>query len=280
MQSKVVNRLLCVMFIAISLLLVSCGGKGISIAAYKGKSAQKVYKLGKHFLKKQGYKDAIAAFESLNAQYPFSKYSESGNLNLMYAYYEYGEPELALVIINRFLQLYPHSEHADYAYYVKGVIEFENHRNILQKYLPYKMSEHDDEHHILAFNTFKQLVKEYPKSKYAKDAIKRMLFIRDSVASHVVSIAKFYFDRKAYIAAIARAKEVIQHYEHTPAVKDALRIMLKSYRKLGLTKLADTTEKVWKVNFTKPAYKQHHVSTSSIKQQDLPKPAMISSKVK
>lgn len=201
------------------------------------------------------YKDSIEKFEALDARYPFGDYAEKGQLYSIYAYYESDQIPEALLASERFIHLHPDSAHVDYAYFMKGVLNYQQNLGIFDKYFTANLASRDLSSARTSFVDFTVLVNDYPKSVYRDPAIEYMTYLRNLMANQQVQIAQFYFDRKAYLAAIERANIVITQYQGAPAVKPALRIAMQSYKKLHLDDLAQVYQQVFNDNFT---YKSSH----------------------
>lgn len=240
-------NLLGLIFLGLSL----AGCASTETDPYEGMPAEKIYTIGKQAMDNESYYRARGAFESLNAQYPFESFSEQADLDLIYADYASGESALALAQAARFLRVYPASKHVDYAYYMIGVIDFENGRSFIQRYFPYNMSEHDAVNYHNAYASFYKIVTTYPNSPYAPDARRRMLYLRNTLAQFEMNTAEFYYTRGAYLAALDRAKIVFLHYPHAPQVKAAMTMMANCYDKLSLPKPAENMRKAIEINSKK-----------------------------
>ena len=155
---------------------------------------------------------------------------------------------MAIANAERFQRLYPQSPHMDYALYLQGVVQFNQNGTWLSKKMQVNPAEENTDSLKNAFVAFNQLVKLYPKSRYAPDALKRLYYIRNVIARHQMIIARYYFKRKAYVAAANRAGFIVQHYSGTDSTADALAMLVKSYRHLNLPKLANTTYAILKQN--------------------------------
>lgn len=210
--------------------------------------APKIYAKGHAYLKKGDYNDAITAYESLNSQYPFDSASKNGDLELIYAYYLSGDPALSLAASSRYIKLYPNDPNAAYAYYMAGVVEFNNGRGFLERYLPYQMSQHQSDNYSAAFSSFNQVVTLFPNSAYVEDSRRRMVYLNNTEADHDLSVAEFYFDQKAYVASATRAESVIIHYPNTPAALSAMKLLADSYHKLDLNDLAQSANNYYQAN--------------------------------
>ncbi|WP_119342651.1 outer membrane protein assembly factor BamD [Facilibium subflavum] len=234
--------------------LSGCASTDNKPLPYQGESAQYIYAKGHEQVQDADYYKAIATFRSLNSQYPFGKYTERGNLDLIYAYYQDDQPEMALGLANQFIKVYPSSKHLGYVYYMMGVINFDNGRGFLQRYLPYDMSLHDPQAYLQAFRELKRAVELNPKASYVSDAKRRMVYINNMVGRYQYNIAEFYFDREAYVAAINRAKVVIEEYPQSNAVEDAIVLMVKAYDILKMPELSQKYLDLLKLNYPNDAY--------------------------
>ncbi len=188
-------------------------------------------------------------FEKLEARFPFSPYSQQAQINSAYCYWKAQEQTQALVAIDRFIKLHQGSENLDYAYYLKGLITFNDDLGWLGKFTGQDLSERDPKAAKEAFESFKVVVERFPNSKYAPDSLDRMRYIVNSLAEADVIVARFYYQRGAYLASANRAQLVIRDYDRAPAVEEALYILTKSYEKLGMVQLSNDTARVFKLNF-------------------------------
>jgi outer membrane protein assembly factor BamD len=188
-------------------------------------------------------------FEKLEARFPFSPYSQQAQINAAYCYWKAQEQTQALVAIDRFIKLHQGSPSLDYAYYLKGLITFNDDLGWLGKFTGQDLSERDPKAAKEAFESFKVVVERFPDSKYAPDALDRMRYIVNSLAEADVIVARFYYQRGAYLAAANRAQLVIRDYDRAPAVEEALYILTKSYEKLGMVQLSNDSARVFKLNF-------------------------------
>ena len=188
-------------------------------------------------------------FEKLEARFPFGPYSQQAQINAAYCYWKAQEQTQALVAIDRFIKLHQGSPSLDYAYYLKGLITFNDDLGWLGKFTGQDLSERDPKAAKEAFESFKVVVERFPNSKYAPDALDRMRYIVNSLAEADVLVARFYYQRGAYLAAANRAQLVIRDYDRAPAVEEALYILTKSYEKLGMTQLSNDSARVFKLNF-------------------------------
>src|SRR5690606_19496743 len=170
-------------------------------------------------------------------------------LDLMYAYYKNREPEAAIDQADQFIRENPAHPRVDYAYYIKGLVQFERNPNFLERWVNADLSQRPPIDARTSFQSSQTLVQRFPDSEYAADARQRMIFLRNRLASYEVYVAGHYLERGAYVGAINRAKYTIENYDGSPQVGEALAIMAESYRRLGMTDLAADTEKVLAENF-------------------------------
>ncbi len=214
-----------------------------------GWSADQMYAAAKEALKDDDYGTAIRYYELLEARYPFQAHAQQALLESIYAYHKFNEPESAIVAADRFIQQYPRHEHIDYAYYMKGLVNFQMNEGLLDRFLPLDKTQRDQSVSAHAFQDFSELIRRFPNSQYAEDARQRMLYLRNSTAQYEVNVAQFYMVRGAYLAAANRAKNVVETFQRTPAVPDALAIMVKAYRIMQMDELADSSLAVLKLNY-------------------------------
>lgn len=241
--------------ILLSLILSAC-----SIFKDKDKldpnaSAKTLYSQAKKELDAGNYEKAIKRYEALQARYPYGKYSQQAGLELAYAYYKYDEPEPAIAAADRFIKLYPTHPHVDYAYYLKGLVNFKDKTNFLERlFRSYDFSDRDPSAAVESYDAFRELVQRFPDSDYAEDARLRMNFVLEALAVHEIKVAQWYMKINAYVAAVNRASYVINHYKRTPSVEDALGLMGIAYTKMGMPTLANDSLRILKLNFPESRY--------------------------
>lgn len=208
----------------------------------------KLYELGREALEREHYETAIRHFENLSARFPFGEYAQQAQLDTAYAYYMFNEPESAISAAELFIRNYPRHPDVDYAYYLRGLANFDQTRAFLDDLMKEDPARRDPRTAIESFRHFAELVRRYPDSPYAADAVQRMTHLRNYLARHELHVADFYMRRKAYIAAVSRARHVIENYPGTPAATSALDVMARAYDALGLTDLAADTRRVMAAN--------------------------------
>jgi outer membrane protein assembly factor BamD len=254
--STAFQRALGGVLLAATLALGGCGILPEVQDETAGWSAQKLYAEAKDNLNSGNYERAVKLFETLESRYPFGRYAQQAQLEVAYAYYKDNEPISAIAACDRFIKLHPNHPNVDYAYYLKGLANFNDNLGLLGSLVDQDMSERDPRAARDAFVAFKELVTRFPDSKYAPDATARMKYLVNALASNEVHVAKYYLKRRAWVAAANRAKEVLKTYPDAPAVEEALAIMMVAYKELGLTDLRNDAERVLKLNFPNSRYVQ------------------------
>lgn len=231
------------------LLLNGCATQDLGPDAYKNMTAQEILRDGEQQLEKSNYKDALKRFEAIDALYPFAKEAQQSQLNSIYAYYKADEIESAIASADRYIHLYPMGMNTDYAYYMKGIINYDKGKSWLSKWKPSATDKHDLSNVQKAFTAFNDLVTLFPKSKYTPDAYQHMLQARNYIAQYELNVADFYFKRKAYVASANRAEYVVRHYPQSLQVLPALKIMYQSYTLLGAKDQANKVLQIIKTNY-------------------------------
>jgi outer membrane protein assembly factor BamD len=220
----------------------------------KGWSAQKLYSEAKTEMADGNYEKAIKLFESLEARYPYGRYAQQAQLEVAYAYFKQGEPVSAVAASDRFIKLHPNHPNVDYAYYLKGLANFNEDLGILGAIGGQDLTERDPKAARESFEAFKELVTRLPNSKYTPDALARMKYLANALASHEVHVARYYVRRGAFVAAANRAQYALEHYPQAPATEEALALMVKSYNALGINALRDDALRVLNRNFPNSKY--------------------------
>jgi outer membrane protein assembly factor BamD len=211
--------------------------------------ATKFRSQAKKAVDKGNWEKAIKIYEALEARFPFGPESAQTQLDIAYAYYKNSDPESAIAAADRFIKLNPRSPNVDYAYYLKGLVNYNRDIGFIQRFIPTDSAQRDPGSARNAYDIFSELVRRYPDSKYAADSRKRMIALKNNLAMHEVHVAKYYIKRRAYVAAANRAAFVVEKYQRTPAVPYALLIMQEAYTKLDLPDLAKGAAKVYELNF-------------------------------
>lgn len=197
---------------------------------------------------------AIQMLEMLESRYPFGPQAVQVQLDLIYVYYKQSNSEKALASIDRFLRLNPTHSDIDYVYYMRGLSNMQADNNLFHAMLNIDRSDRDPQFAIQAFKDFKDLLKNHPESNYAADAHQRMIALKNRLASNELKIASYYLSRSIYVAAVNRAKHILESYGDTPYTEQALEIMISGYRALEQEQLADNSLKVLRHNFPDNAF--------------------------
>ncbi len=211
--------------------------------------AERLYAEARGALDSGSYDKAVELYEKLEARFPFGTYGQQAILDLAYAYHKNDEPDAAVSTAERFIKLYPQNAHVDYAYYLKGLTNFQRGKGFTERILPIDESQRDPASSLQAFQDFSDLVKRYPDSQYAEDAKLRMTHLRNILAEHEIHVAHYYMRRGAYVAAANRARYVVEKYPRTPSIPEALVVMAKAYKVMELTELSTDALRVLELNY-------------------------------
>ena len=236
-----------------ALLLAGCSGIPDNDET-AGWNAQRIYSEAKAELGEGNYERAIKLFEKLEARYPYGRFAQQAQLEVAYAYFKSEEPASALAASDRFIKLHPNHPNVDYAYYLKGLVNFNEDLGLLGALANQDLSERDPQASREAFDTFRDLVVRFPESRYAEDASQRMQYLVNSLSAYEVHVARYYLKRGAYLASANRAQTAIATYPETPATEEALYILTQAYDALGMTKLRDDAQRVLAESFPQSAY--------------------------
>jgi len=241
---------------ALSFLLLAsgCASMFTEIDETAGWSANKLFTEAKNAIADGNFEKGIKYYEKLEARYPYGRYAQQAQLEVAYAYYKQDEPASAIAACDRFIRLHPTHPNVDYAYYLKGLVNFNEDLGLLGHVANQDLTERDPKAAKESFEAFKELVTRFPGSKYAPDATARMKYLVNALAAHEVHVARYYMKRGAYVAAANRAQFAVKTYPDAPANEEALFIMVKAYDALGLNDLRDDSERVMKKNFPNSEY--------------------------
>lgn len=222
----------------------------------KSWSAERLYQEAKGELDQDNYEIAIGHFEKLEARYPYGRLAAQAQLDIAYAYYRDNEPALALAAAERFTRMHPTHPFVDYAYYLKGLIHFNVKRGMFDWMVNKNVdfSDRDPKTMRDALVAFHDLVRLFPDSRYAPDAHQRIRYLINLMAKYEIHVARYYFKKRAYVAAVNRSKHVLENYRQTPSTEDALGIMSMAYEKMSYPKLVEDTLRILKRNYPKSRY--------------------------
>lgn len=248
------QRLVCLLLVIALMATAGCAGlrrdKGPMDAS---ETARALYERATMHLENGNFGVAISTFEALTAIYPFSPEARQSQLTLLYAYLRNEQPDSAGIAADRFILENPTHPRVDYALYIKGLAKFPRDPGPVERLFRADLDKRPPGEMLNSFNTFAQLLQRHPNSEYVEDARQRMIYLRNRLAAHELNVADFYYRRDAHVAAINRSRFVIENYQETPAVLPALRIMARSYEKLGLEDLAEDARRAIAANTTAAA---------------------------
>ena len=240
------------MTVSLVALLQGCSSMPVDNTA--GWSPNRIYAEARDELNSGGYTKAIPLLEKLEGRAAGTPLAQQAQLEKAYAHYKNGEKAQAIATLDRFMKLHPASPALDYSLYLKGIINFNDNLGILSFVSRQDLSERDQKAAKESFESFRELVTRFPESRYAPDSRERMTYIINSLAQYEVHVARFYFSRGAYVAAISRAQIALTEYREVPAVEEALFIIVRSYDALGMVQLRDDARRVLEKSYPKSEY--------------------------
>jgi outer membrane protein assembly factor BamD len=254
------HRLALAGALAAALLLGACADTPKETQA---QSVEKLYEDAKAEMAIGAYDKAAKLFERMEGRAAGTVMAQQAQLEQAYALYKSGEKAQALAVIERFMKLHPTSPAADYAYYLQGLLNFNDDLGLFGSFASIDLSERDQQASRDAYQSFKQLVDQFPDSKYAPDSRLRMHYIINALAAYEVHVARYYYRRGAYVAAANRAQQTVQEFRSAPAVEEALYLMVASYDQLGLEQLRDDARRVLAKNFPDSALLERGYGSSA-----------------
>jgi len=245
-----VLRLVAVLLLAAAAGCASVGQDDETV----GWSAQRLYGEAKDAMTAKDWPKAVRYFEKLEARFPYGRYAQQAQLEVVYAHWKNDERALAVAAADRFIKLYPNHPNVDYAYYLKGLINFNELSGMLTWLTSPDMTDRDPKATREAFDAFQEVVTRFPDSRYAEDSAARMRYLVNALASHEVHVARYYMKRGAFLAAANRAQYAVRHYPQSPAIEEAVFILVKAYDALGMDDLRDAADQVMRKNFPQSDY--------------------------
>lgn len=245
MQKLTVKIILTILALALS----GCSSTDDEFDIVPDKSAQALFTDARNALDQGQYSKAIKILTAIDSRFPFGPVSHQVQLDLIYAYYKSDDAPQGIALADRFLRLNPNNSNVDYAYYMRALINLSTEENLFQDIAGIDRSNRDPEASRNAFNDFKVIITEYPDSKYAADARKRMFAIKSRLAKYELSVAEFYLKREAYASAANRGRYIIEYFSPSPEIEPALEIMIECYDKLSLTDLKANAMQVLAANY-------------------------------
>jgi outer membrane protein assembly factor BamD len=245
-------KLLITVITALMLVTVSGCKKDKKFA--DGRTASEMYEVAKGYLNNKNWGRAIGAYQTLSTRYPFGRYTEQAQLELAYAYHKGGISEAALSTADRFIRTYPSHPNVDYAFYIRGLTNYDLRIGFMERLMPSRVRDRDQTAARESFRDFDELIRRFPDSRYAPDARQRMVFLRNNLSYYELDVARYYLRRKAYVASANRARYAIENFPGSPELGNALEILHVSYTEMGLTELADDTMEVLVLNYPDHPY--------------------------
>ncbi len=245
-------KLSAVPVLALAAMLAACSSTPDDATATW--SPNKIYAQAKDEVAAGSYDKAIPLFEKLEGRAAGTPLAQQAQLEKAYAHYKAGDQAQAISALDRFMKLHPASPALDYALYLKGLVNFNDELGPFSFLARQDLSERDQKAAKESFEAFKELVARYPDSRYTPDAKARMTYIVNSLAQYEVHVARYYFQRGAYVAAISRAQNALTDYQGVPALEEALFILVRSYDALGLEQLRDDAKRVLATNYPNSDY--------------------------
>ena len=233
-----------------SIFLAGCFifGEPTEFDETSGQSPEWIYNKAEALSDQRDFRKAIGFLEKLIRRYPDNKLIPSARLNLAYCYYKFGQKELSTSTVNQFITLYPSHPSMDYAYYLKGLNLYQE-RGIINKLTFQDISDRDVNDLKKAFDAFSELATKYPDSKYFQDSTDRMTYLMNKIAEYDLHVARYYMKRKAYVAALNRAKQVYTNYPESIHVEESLVIQYIAYKELKIKDLEVATKKIIDLNY-------------------------------
>ncbi len=249
-----ISRVACAGFALAALSLLAACSSTPTADITATWSPNKIYAEAKDEAKSGAWDKAIPLFEKLEGRAAGTPLAQQAQLEKAFAQYKANEPAQALATLDRFKKLHPASPGMDYALYLQGLINFNDNLGLFGFIARQDLSERDQNAAKESFEAFKELAARFPDSRYTPDARARMTYIVNSLAQYEVHVARYYYSRDAYVAAINRAQTAVTDYQNVPAAEEALYIMVLSYDALGMTQLRDDTKRVMEKNYPKSEY--------------------------
>lgn len=250
-----IKRYLLLIVISLSFTLSGCSTLGLDFNTEplpepeENWSVEQLYSAAKKAMDEGDYETSKKYYSDLEARFPFGEYAQQSLIDLAYVNYKSDEPETALATIDRFIRVYPQHRNIDYAIYLRGLINFTKDEGIIERYIPRDETQRDPGAAKYALQDFTNLLNRFPKSSYSEDASQRIVYLRNRLAQYELNVAHFYMRRGSYIAALNRGKYVIENYQRTPAMPEALLIVAKAYKVLELDELSEDTLRVLQSNY-------------------------------
>ena len=238
-----------IIYLAMALSLAACGPAKEDIDPTADWSVEQFYNEARSELAKENYLTAIEYYETLESRFPFGKYATQAQIDVAYAYFKFNEPDSAITALDRFIKLHPRDPSVDYAYYLKGLVNFERGGTILDSLAERDMSSFDRNLILTAYNDFKLLLQRFPASRYAVDGRKRMIYLRDELAKADYRVASYYALHEAWVAVANRTRFILHNYQGSSVIRSTLDLQLQAYQQLGMEELERDTQRIIELNY-------------------------------
>lgn len=258
--SRVWRRAAPIVPLLLAALLAACGSDPKRGNDNSPGAVERLYADAKDDMAAGNYDAAIKTLERVEGRAAGTLLSQQATLDLAYSYYKSADRAQAVSTLDRFIKLHPSSPGLDYALYLRGLVNFNESSGFLSGFAGQDMSERDQQASRDAYQSFRQLVDQFPNSRYSPDARVRMDYIVNALADYELHVARYYFRRGAYVAAANRAQQAVQDFQQAPATEEALYIMAQSYDRLGLAQLRDDADRVLRKNFPNSRYLAEGIS--------------------
>jgi outer membrane protein assembly factor BamD len=242
---------LSVLLVAAAVALGACANADDETVGW---DAQRLYGESKDAMSSKDWPRAIRYLEKLEARYPYGRFAQQAQLEIAYCHWKDGERGSAIAAVDRFIKMYPNHPSADYAWYLKGLINFNDNYGMFSTMATPDLSDRDPRSTRESFAAFREVVTRYPDSRYTADAMARMRYLVNALASYEVHVARYYMKRGAYLAAANRAQYAISNYTQAPALEEAVFMLVLAYDRLGMTDLRDAADRVMRNNFPDSRY--------------------------
>ena len=242
------SRLCAALLLAVLATVAGCQSSA-KLRDSKRATPENLYKAARKALDSNDYEFSIKQYEALTSRFPFSDEARQARLDLIYVYYRKGENESATDAADQFLRENPTHPRIDYAWYMKGLVEFEAQPLAIERWLGVDPAKRPPGQLLSSINAFSTVVRQFPTSAYAHDAQQRLIYLRNRLADYELNVARYYMKRGAWMAASQRAQRAIEQYDGAPATRDALAIMVECYNKLGLKDLEASSRQVYALNY-------------------------------
>jgi outer membrane protein assembly factor BamD len=236
MLGKGKGRALRATVVAIALALAGCGE---SEPAYVELPVEVLYNRGLDSLGRQDYKVAAKSFEEVDRQHPYSVWATKAQIMAAFSYYQSNKYDDAIIALDRFIQLHPGHRDIPYAYYLKALCYYEQISDIGR----------DQRMTQLALDALAEVVKRFPESPYSRDSRLKIELAIDHLAGKEMDVGRYYQKQQQYVAAINRYRVVIERYQTTTHVPEALHRLVESYLSIGVKDEAQQAAAVLGHNF-------------------------------